>query len=200
MSSRRRFLTTVTDLAGAALVGAGLGSTAGCLARTPLAGAGALVYKAIEGGWTHEGQPMGADLCTAEYDAGDGDDEGADASGTLRIRVADAYADLLTPTGDLRTTDAAMARLREDFESITFFLQFAPVDGTTNPDWYRAFASRRDFDRVRFGDRAAVRYDFPGVRVLKVYEGAQGDHDAWDVDVGLFDFTETYAHAGAPSA
>lgn len=183
MPSRRRVLTVATGLAVT-----GLGSTAGCLARTPLAGLGFLAYQAIEVGWTHEGHSMTADLAFFEYDRRD----------RLWGWVADAYPELLTPAGGLRTTDTAMDRLGQDFESITFQLQFSPVDGSTNPDWHRAFASHRDFDRVAFGDRAAIRYDFPHVRVLEVYEGAQGDPATWDHEIGLFDFSESYAHAGAP--
>ena len=58
--------------------------------------------------------------------------------------------------------------------------------------------SRRDFNRVQFGDRAELAFDFPRVHVVDVHEGAQGDAEQWDNELGTIDFSETYGDRGIP--
>jgi hypothetical protein len=181
--SRRHLLAATAGL---------LTGSPGCLTAAGLAETGFLAYKVVEVAWERDGRPVSANLGWVWSD------------GVTRIFgwYPEEYPELATPTGDLRVSDAVAERLRRDFREVTFGLGFsrpgATGRGLREHDWYVAHASRRDFNRVGFGDRAEVAFGDRRVRVVDVYEGAQGDPGEWERTVRPMDFSEAYRDRGVP--
>ena len=178
MVSRRRFLSAVGSVGAA-----GLG---GCLTRAGVAETGFLSYKGIEVTWESRGRLVSADLFWAWSD------------GRERIFgwIAHEYRSLVRSPTDIRMSEAGYERLQDEFVDVTFELGFSRIGATDHDllggDWYTARAPRREFNAVQFGDRAEVMFDFPRVRVVDVYDGAQGDPDGWMQELGTMDFEGTH--------
>lgn len=170
-----------TVLASAA---AGLGATlGGCLTDLGLARTGYLQFKFVEVEWRHDGDRYRDDVLYAAYDG----------ESRPRCRVAEEYRSLADSVEDVRVTDRLVDRLESQFADVRYVLGFCWADGECrNPT-----ATRAEFNRVQFGDRAEVRFDHPGVRIIDVYEDAQADLDRWD-EVNTVDFSELHADHGVP--
>ena len=166
MPSRRHVLASV---AAATTLPAG----AGCLSPSwPRVECGVLSVKVVQVGWDCDGQRVVADCCSLS-------DEGATITGW----VAEEYADVVGSSRDVRVDHALARRLGDDFASVEYLLGIcrrgAPCE--------RWFASRRDFNRVQFGDRATVVRRFPRVHVVDVAPGIDGPSGrSLDVRSGRF--------------
>lgn len=184
MISRRRFLAAALGVATAGSVG-----SSGCLTAVGAAETGFLSYKGIDVEWEHRGRSTSATLCWAWSD------------GRERVFgwVAEGYEDVLAGPADLRVSEAVDARLRRAFRGVTYELGFSELGSDHDllgGDWYVARTSRREFDSVRFGDRAEVLFRFPRVRVIDVYRGAQGDPREWSHEIGTMDFEALHRDRG----
>jgi hypothetical protein len=164
----------------------------GCLTTAGLAETGFLSYKGIGVTWKSHGQYMSADVCWAWSD------------GETRIFgwVAEEYDELVESPTDIRVTRASYERLRRDFVDVTLRLGFSRRGATDHEllegNWHKARVSRKDFNRVQFGDQVEVIFRFPRVHVVDTYHNAQGDPDEWKQELKSMDFSEMYKDRGVP--
>ena len=171
-ATRRGFLAAAAALAGA-------GTLPGCLGlEVPGDGtSGYLQVKRVRVTWRGDGRRREDEVLLATVDG----------ESALRCRVAEEYASIVDSPADIRVSRAMGRRLERDFADVTYVTGFCWSD----PDGHtcrNARASRRNFNRVQFGDRAEVVFGSPTVEVVDVHEGAQGDPSRWDTDVRTFDF------------
>ena len=182
MPSRRRFLAAAAGLPATTTL-------AGCLTDLGLAESGYLQLKGVSVTWRHDGRQYRDEVFRA---AADGESE-------LRGRVAREYAEIVDAPRDVRVTDTLARRIDHDFEAVTYLVGLC-WDGPDGHTCRNSRASRATFNRVQFGDRAEVVFDSPGLDVVDVYEGAQGDPTDWETDFTTFSFAERHADDGAPVA
>lgn len=180
MPSRRRFL--------AAAAGVGLATPlSGCLVHRARAETGYLQVKAVSVSWRHDGRRWEDEVLLATTD---GESE-------LQCRVAREYAAMVDDPAEIRVTGEMERRLERDFLDVAYVTGFCWSDAGThtcrNPQ-----ASRATFNGVQFGDRADVVFRSPGVELLGVYEGAQGDPGEWETEVRTFDFAALHEDDGVP--
>lgn len=180
MPSRRRVLAAAAGLGGAA-------SLSGCLTDVGLAESGYLQVKRVSVAWRYRGRRWEDEILLA---TSDGESE-------LRGRVAREYAGIVDSPDTFRVSESMEQRIERDFVDVTYVTGFcwSGADGHTCRN---SQTSRATFNRVQFGDRAEVVFHSPGVDVVDVYEGAQGDPDRWETDFTTFDFGERHADRGVP--
>lgn len=142
---------------------------------------GFLSYKAVSVEFERDGRTFATDVLWVW----------SDGSSRIFGWVAAEYADVVRSPTDIRLTRNAWRRLERDFDAVTPTLAFSRPGSTPDDllrwDWYAARASRADFNRVQFGDRAAFVFRFPRVHLLDVREGRQGDPSEWDHRVRTMD-------------
>lgn len=197
MYSRRRFLTSAVRGSGLVPAGAaavGTAATSGCVGSVRLPETGVLTYKSVQVGWRHEGTTQVADLCWVW----------SDGERSLFGWYPEEYPAVAPGLGTVVATDDLDRRLRRDFDVVDYRLGFTRPENTggglRSTDWFVALASRRDFNRVQFGDSADVVFGASDVSVFRVRTGAVGPVDEWDRTVRPMDFSEAFAHAGVPVA
>ena len=186
MPSRREVL------AGAGLVGtAGL---SGCLTRLGLAERGFLSYKGVSVIWRSDGRPMSADLCWAW----------SDGHGRIFGWVAEEYPTIAETPLSIHVSTETAAKLTSDFDGVVFKVGFSRPTSLDHDllegDWTIAETSRRDFNRVQFGDQAEILFRFPRIHLIDVYRGSQGDPREWDLEFHQMDFSEMYRDRDVPLA
>lgn len=167
-------------------VAAGLGgSLGGCLTDVGLAKTGYLQFKILQVEWTHDGKRYRDEILYAAYDG----------ETQPWCRVAEEYRSLADSVTDVRVTDDLLERLESTFAAVRYVIGFCWADGECrNPT-----ATRAEFNRVQFDDRAEVRFDHPGVHILDVHEDAQATIDGWE-EVNTIDFSALHADHGVPIA
>ena len=162
-------------------------SLAGCLTAAGVAVTGYLQVKVVQVGWRFRGRRYRDEILLAV----------SDGRSHLDVRVAGRYAHLYQGPGDIRVGEEAERGLLEAFTEVTYGVGFcwreAGERTCRNPQ-----AGREAFNRVQFGDRAEVVFDSPGVHVVDVYDGAQGDPTAWDLEYDTIDFGALHEAHGVP--
>jgi hypothetical protein len=167
-------------LASAAVLSASLG---GCLSQVGLARTGYLQFKFVEVEWRHGGSRYRDQILYASYDGED----------RPWCRVAEEYRELAASVDDVRVTDDLLDRLESRFDDVRYVLGFCWADGECrNPT-----ATRAEFNRVQFGDRAEFAVDQPGLHVVDVFEDANASIDDWAA-VNTIDFSALHADHGVP--
>jgi len=157
----------------------------GCLTATGLARTGHVSFKAIQVAWLHEGRRYSNEVLFAT----DGGDD------RPRGRVAEEYRGIVRSVDDVRVGDDLGRELERTFTDVGYIVDICWAAGECrNPS-----VSRGDFDRLQFGDRAEVRFESPGMGVVDVYEGAEGDPNEW-AELETFDLSERQAENGIPIA
>lgn len=197
VSSRREFLASLSGYSGLAIAGSavvGTVATTGCLGSVRLPETGVLTYKGVRVGWSVDGTTTLADLCWVW----------SDGERRLYGWYPAEYPAIVPTLSEVVVTDGLERRLQRDFEQVEYHLGFTRPTNTgrelRSTDWFVALASRRDFNRVQFGDSADVRFGNSHVTVYRVREDAVGPVDSWDRTVRPMDFSAAFAHAGVPIA
>lgn len=174
MVSRRTLL-------GATGAGA-FGALGGCLARVGLAKTGYLQNKIVVVEWRVGNRNQSAEVL---YLGSDGESE-------IGGRVAESYRDTVDGLAHVTVSDDDVTHLRRRFDSVRYVIGFCGhgFDPSRTNGCLTTSSSRKDFNRVQFGDRAEVRVTKNRFHVLDVCEGARGDPSTWTKELHTFDFDE----------
>ena len=180
MPSRRRLLASSLALGLCSSLG-------GCLTDLGIAKTGYLQVKAVDVAWQHRGPWYEDEILWAV----------SDGESHLDLRVAGEYEEIVESPAAIRVGESLETKLLADFAEVTYVAGFCWQDGgdrtCRNPR-----AGRETFNRVQFGDRAEFVFDSPGVHVVDVYEGTQGDPSAWKTEYETVDFGAMHAENGVP--
>ncbi|WP_135302267.1 hypothetical protein [Haloarcula amylovorans] len=171
-----------------AVLASGVGlcsSLSGCLTNLEIAKTGYLQFKIVEVEWRHDGERYRDNIFYAGYDGETKPD----------CRVAEEYQTIAASVADVQITDELIDRLESTFDDVRYVIGFCWANGECrNPT-----ATREEFNRVQFGDRAEIVFDHPGLHIIDVYEDEQATLAGWD-ELNTVDFSSRHAEHGAPIA
>ena len=124
----------------------------GCLTRLGLAERGFLSYKGVSVIWRSDDRPMSADLCWVW----------SDGHGRIFGWVAEEYPTIAETSFSIHVPTETAAQLTSDFEGVVSKIGFSRPTSLDHDllegDWTIAETSRRDFNRVQFGDQAEILF------------------------------------------